>query len=163
MPHPLFHLGGQLLGPVCFCLLSRIPSQVASQTQPLRVWVGRRNRPQAHVPNQLLLPSLRVIYGLSEVWVPATCWIESVFVLRSENNPKINVGAGRAEAVFDSGCSEAPLWSRSEVGEDRNGSPKRRTRLWLFWELWAGSPGRWLSFLFKRNPALLTPLWTLVL
>lgn len=78
------------------------------------------------MPYQLLLPSLRVIYDLSEVWVPATCWIESVFVLRSENNPKINVGAAREEGLLESSGLEAPLWNRSEGGEDRNGFPKAR-------------------------------------
>lgn len=56
-------------------------------------WEGEA-APRADYQSLPLSP--RVIYGLSEVWVLATCWIESFFVLGSENNPKINVGAGRA-------------------------------------------------------------------
>lgn len=50
--------------------------------------------------HQPVPPSLRVIYGLSGVWVLTTCWIERFFVLGSENNPKINVGAGRAQGCW---------------------------------------------------------------
>lgn len=108
-----------------FYFLPGILPQAASQSLPLRVQVGRRNKPRAHVPNQLLLPSLRVIYGLSEVWVPATGRTESVFVLRSENNPEIDVGAGREEGLLGSCCPEAPLPGIGlRVGKTRMGFPR---------------------------------------
>ena len=103
------------LAPESVCSVHFLPSagtlqQARSQMPPRWVWVGGWSSPTCWPPSPpacSLEGDLWLVRGV----VLTTCWIESFFVLGNENNPKINVGAGRAQGMLGSSCPEAPPWS----------------------------------------------------